>query len=118
MGRENWRRIYELVADEPSLGLQGLFVTSTATSSLWWHRHLGHPCFDKLKKTLPWLSLTQFVCESCQLDKHHQSSYSSRDGIPLLHLLIFFIVMFGIPLVILPSQVIATISWLLMTILV
>ena len=37
---------------------------------------------------------------------------------PLLHLLIFFIVMFGVPLVLPPSQVIATISCLLMTILV
>ena len=58
MGRENGRGIYELVADEPSSGLQALFVTSTATSSLLWHRRLGHPHFDKLKKTLPWLSLT------------------------------------------------------------
>ena len=82
MGRENGRGIYELVADEPSSGLQALFVTSTATSSLLWHRRLGHPCFDKLKKTLPCLSLTQFVCELCQLGKHHRSSYSSHDGIP------------------------------------
>ena len=82
LGRENGRGIYELVADEPSSGLQALFVTSTATSSLLWHHRLDHPCFDKLKKTLPWLSLTQFVCESCQLGKHHRSSYSSRDGIP------------------------------------
>ena len=82
LGHENGRDIYELVADEPSSGLQALFVTSTATSSLLWHRRLGHPCFDKLKETIPWLSLTEFVCESCQLGKHHRSSYSSRDGIP------------------------------------
>ena len=82
MGRENGWGIYELVPDEPSSGLQALFVTSTTTSSLLWHRRLGHTCFDKLKKTLPWLSLTQFVCESCQLGKHHRSSYSSRNGIP------------------------------------
>ena len=82
LGCENGQGIYELVADEPSSGLQALFFTSTATSSLLWHRRLGHPCFDKLKKILPWLSLTQFVCESCQLGKHHRSSYSSRDGIP------------------------------------
>ena len=82
LGRENGRGIYELVVDEPSSDLQALFVTSTGTSSLLWHRRLGHPCFDKLKKTLPWLSLTQFVCESCQLGKHHRYSYSSRDGIP------------------------------------
>ena len=82
MGRENGRCIYELVADELSSGLQALFVTSTTTSSLLWHCCLGHPFFDKLKKTLPWLSLTQFVCESCQLGKHHRYSYSRRDGIP------------------------------------
>ena len=82
LGRENERVIYELVADEPSSVLQALFVNSNATSSLLWHRRLGHPCFDKLQKTLPWLSLTQFVCESCQLGKHHRSSYSSRNGIP------------------------------------
>ena len=64
LGRENGQDIYELVDDEPSSGLQALFVTSTATSSLLWHRHLGHPFFDKLKRTLPWLSLTQFMCES------------------------------------------------------
>ena len=82
LGRENGRGIYELVVDEPSSSLQALFVTSTANSSLLWHHRLGHPYFDKLKKTLPWLSLTQFVCESCQLGKHHRSSYSSHDGIP------------------------------------
>ena len=82
LGHKNRRGIYELIADEPSSGLQDLFVTSTATSSLLWHHCLGHPCFDKLKKTLPWRSLTQFVYESCQLGKHHRSSYSSRDRIP------------------------------------
>ena len=79
---ENGRGIYELIVDETSSGLQALFVTSTATSSLLWHRRLGLPCFEKLKKTLPWLSLTQFVCESCQLGNHHRSSYSSHNGIP------------------------------------
>ena len=82
LGCENGRGIYELIVDEPSSGLQALFVTSTATSSLLWHRRLGHPCFEKIKKTLPWFSLTQFVCESCQLGKHHRSSYSSCDDIP------------------------------------
>ena len=71
LGRDNGRGIYELVADEPLSGLQALFVTSITTSSLLWHRCLGHPCFDKLKKTLPWPSLTQFMCESCQLGKYH-----------------------------------------------
>ena len=82
LGHENGRGIYELVTNEPSSGLQALFVTSTATSSLLWHRRLGHHCFDKLKKTLSWFSLAQFLCKSCQLGKHHRSSYSSRDAIP------------------------------------
>ena len=82
MGCENEQGIYDIVVDEPSSGLQALSVTSTTTFSLFWHRCLGHPCLKKLKKTLSWLSLTQFVCESCQLGKHHRSSYSSHDGIP------------------------------------
>ena len=50
LGRENGQDIYELVADRPSSGLQALFVTSTVTSSLLWHCHLGHLCFEKFKK--------------------------------------------------------------------
>ena len=118
MGRENGRGIYELVADEPSSGLQAFFDTSTVTSSLLWHRRLGHPYFEKLKKTLPWLSLTQFVCESCQLGNIIDLLTLVLMASPLLHLLIFFIVMFGVPLVLPPFQVIATISCSLMTILV
>ena len=117
MGRENGRGIYELIVDEPSSGLQALFVTSTATSSLLWHRRLGHPCFEKLKKTLQWLSLTQFLCELCQLGNIIDLLTLVAMTYPLLNLLIFFIVMFGVPLVLPPSLVIATISCLLMTIL-
>ena len=81
LSRENGWGIYELVSDEPSLGLRALFVISLISSSLLWHRRLGHPCFERLKKTLQWLSLTQFLYESCQMGKHHWSFYSSRDGI-------------------------------------
>ena len=86
LGRENGRGIYELVADSPSTGLQALFALSASSSSLHdfflWHCRLGHPSFVKLKETLPWLNLSEFHCESCELGKHHRSSYPSRTGPP------------------------------------
>ena len=53
LGRENGHGIYELVWDTPSSGLLALFSSSSATSSILWHRRLGHPCLFKLKQTLP-----------------------------------------------------------------
>ena len=86
LGRENGRGIYELVADSPSTGLQALFALSASSSSLHdsflWHCRLGHPSFVKLKETLPWSHLSEFHCESCELGKHHRSSYPSRTGPP------------------------------------
>ena len=86
LGRENGRGIYELVADSPSTGLQALFALSASSSSLHdsflWHSRLGHPSLVKLKETLPWLNLSEFHCESCELGKHHRSSYPSRTGPP------------------------------------
>ena len=86
LGRENGRGIYELVADSPSTGIQALFALSASSSSLHdsllWHYRLGHPSFVKLKETLPWLHLSEFQCESCELGKHHRSSYPSRTGPP------------------------------------
>ena len=86
LGHENGRGIYELVADSESTGLQALFALSTSSSSLHdsllWHCRLGHPSFAKLKETLPWLHLSEFHCESCELGKHHRSSYPSRTGPP------------------------------------
>ena len=86
LGRENGRGIYELVANSPSTGLQALFALSASSSSLHdsllWHCRLGHPSFVKLKETLPWLHLSEFHCESCELGKHHRSSYPSRTGPP------------------------------------
>ena len=119
LGRENGRGIYELVADKPLSGLQALFVTSTATSSIFWHRRLGHPCFDKLKKKPYHGFLLLSLCAS----RANRATIIDlltlvTMAYPLLHLLIFFIVMFGVPLVLPPSQVIATISCLLMSILV
>ena len=88
LGCENGRGIYELVSDSPSTGLQALFALSASSSSLHdsllWHCRLGHPSFVKLKETLPWLHLSKFHCESCELGKHHRSSYPSRTG-PLTH---------------------------------
>ena len=89
LGRENGRGIYELVADSLSTGLQALFALSASSSSLHdsllWHCRLGHPSFVKLKETLPWLSLSEFQCESCELGKHHRSPYPSRTGPPTHH---------------------------------
>ena len=86
LGRKNRRGIYELVADSPSTGLQALFALSASSSSLhdsfMWHCRLGHPSFVKLKETLPWLHLSEFHCESCELGKHHRSSYPSRTSPP------------------------------------
>ena len=86
LGRENGRGIYELVADSLSTGIQALFALSASSSSLHdsllWHCRLGHPSFVKLKETLPWLHLSEFHCESCELRKHHRSSYPSRTGPP------------------------------------
>ena len=86
LARENGRGIYELVADSPSTGIQALFALSASSSSLHdsllWHCHLGHPSFVKLKETLPWLHLSEFQCEYCELGKQHRSSYPSRTGPP------------------------------------
>ena len=68
--------------DTPSFGLLALFSCSSATSSILWHRRLGHPCLSKLKQNLSWLSLTEFVCESCQMGKHYRSTYPASDSIP------------------------------------
>ena len=69
-----------LMSDNPSSGLLVLFSSSSSTSILW-HRRLGHPCLSKLKQTLPLLSLTKFVCESCQIGKHHHSTYLVMNSI-------------------------------------
>ena len=81
LGRENDCGIYELMLDTPSSGLLALFSSSSATSILSHHR-LGHHCLSKLKQTLTWLSLTECVCESCQMGKHHRLTYPAHDSIP------------------------------------
>ena len=52
LGHENGREIYELVSDTPSSRLLTLFLSSSTTSSISWHRRLSHPYLSKLKQTL------------------------------------------------------------------
>ena len=68
-----------------------------------WHRRLGYPWFDKLKKPLPWLYLKLWV-PRCQLGKHHHSIYSSQDEIPSLAPLTSIIVMSMAPPIVFSSQ--------------
>ena len=74
--------------DSPSLGIQALLSlyasSSSSVKSFLWHCRLGHRSFGKLKDTLSWLHLSEFTCESCQLGKHHRSSYPLRTGLPSL----------------------------------
>ena len=73
------------MADSPSAGLRALFSLSTSScsseTSFLWHCQLGHPSFSKLKETLPWLHLCDYKCESCEVGKHHRSTYSARTSI-------------------------------------
>ncbi|XP_078435034.1 uncharacterized protein LOC144706034 [Wolffia australiana] len=80
LGRETGWGIYELVPDLPPTGFCCLL--SQSDTSLQWHRRLGHPGITKLRQALPWLTLSPFDCESCQLGKHFRSTYSRRDSIP------------------------------------
>ena len=85
LGRENGRGLYELVTDSPSTGLRVLFSLSASScssqTSFLWHCRLGHPSFSKLKETLPWLRLCDYKCESCEMGKHHRSTYSACTSI-------------------------------------
>ena len=71
LGLENGCEIYHLMSDTPSSRFFALFSNSFATSSISWHHRLGHPYLSKIKQTLPWLSLSEFVCKSYQMSKHH-----------------------------------------------
>ena len=83
LGRETGRGLYELVPDTPSTGFRCLL--SQRDSPLQWHRRLGHPGITKLRLALPWITLSTFECESCQLGKHFRSTYSRLDSIPSKH---------------------------------
>nr|KYP52272.1 hypothetical protein KK1_025876 [Cajanus cajan] len=47
-----------------------------------WHYMLDHPSFNYMKHLFPnWFNknnLSSFTCETCQLAKHHRSSYPSQ----------------------------------------
>ena len=57
-------------------------LLSQSDSPLQWHRRLGHPGITKLRQALPWISVSSFQCESCQLGKHFRSTYPRLDSIP------------------------------------
>ena len=80
MGRETGRGLYELVLDHLQVGLSCLLCYTN--SSLQWRRRLGHLGISKLRQDLPWISMSSFECESCQLSKHFRASYTHLDSIP------------------------------------
>ena len=80
LGRETGRGIYELVPDYLPTGFHCLL--SQSDSPLQWHRRLGHPGITKLRQALPWISVSSFQCESCQLGKHFRATYPRLDSIP------------------------------------
>ena len=51
-----------------------------------WHCRLGHPNFKYLKLSFPSLfenkRMSDFHCEMCEFDKHHQVSYPLKDYTP------------------------------------
>ncbi|PRQ24372.1 putative GAG-pre-integrase domain-containing protein [Rosa chinensis] len=54
-----------------------LTLNSDRLSELWlWHRHLGHPSFGVMKKSMPSLFLgvseSSLHCETCALAKSHR----------------------------------------------
>ena len=73
MGRERGNGVYQLVRDDIPRGLAS--VASTSKSSSIWHYRLGHPSHQKLQQALSWCSVSRFDCESCQLGKHHHTSF-------------------------------------------
>ena len=73
MGRDKGQGVYLLVKDEIPRDLA--LLTSTADQSIIWHRLLGHPSHRKLQQALPWMSISSFQCESCELGKHHRVTY-------------------------------------------
>jgi len=53
--------------------------TSVSSPPFQWHQHLGHPSLNKLCQVVPSLShVSVLECETCQLGKHHRSSFPHR----------------------------------------
>ena len=73
LDREWGHSMYLLVRDEILQGLASL--VSTFEPSILWHYRLGHPSHRKLKQALPWISVSPFDCELCQLGKHHRATF-------------------------------------------
>ena len=110
--------IYKLVADEPSSGLQALFVTSTSI-----HPFCDIAIYDIHVLTNLKRPYHGFLLLNLYVSRVNRANIIDLRTLvvlasPLLHFLIFFIVMFVVPLVPPLFKVIATILCLLMTILV
>lgn len=52
--------------------------TSTLKSSLLWYFCLDHPFLWKHQQALSWMSIEPFECVTCQLGKHHRTTYLSQ----------------------------------------
>ena len=50
---------------------------SAAVSPYQWHCRLGHPSSSSLRSLVP-VESADFNCESCELGKHHRTSFPSR----------------------------------------
>ncbi|KAF3772825.1 Retrovirus-related Pol polyprotein from transposon TNT 1-94 [Nymphaea thermarum] len=71
--------LYRLVHPIPFAGSTS--SGSSSSSAYTWHLRFGHLPFQKLLHVLPQLSpQSSFQCESCQLGKHHRSSFPQRPG--------------------------------------
>ncbi|XP_049934544.1 retrovirus-related Pol polyprotein from transposon RE1 isoform X1 [Nymphaea colorata] len=69
--------LYRLVHPFPFAGSTS--AGSSSSSAYTWHLRFGHLPFQKLLHVLPQLSpKSSFQCESCQLGKHHRSSFPPR----------------------------------------
>ena len=52
-------------------------LSAAAVSPYQWHCRLGHPSSSSLRSPVPVMS-AYFNCESCELGKHHCTSFPSR----------------------------------------
>ena len=89
LGRKRGDGMYLLVRDEIPCGLVAFM--STSELSVLWHYRLGHPSHQKLQQALPWISVSPFDCQPCQLGKHHRVTFrrlrlvSSQSLFDLVH---------------------------------
>ena len=75
LGREKCQGVCLLVKDEIPRGFASL--ASTVEPSIIWHHRLGHSSHQKLQQALPWISVSSFQCESCELGNHHRATFHS-----------------------------------------